>query len=587
MPIPDGTVPIGGPLIATAGERLPASKELLDNGVTLLDGGRWWSVIEDPDSPGSYIWVNSEAAEKVAREAAVAALRKEIADEATHRASGDDLQSITIGSLANFNDAISAQAESDQPLEIFFSATIVSGGDTYNVGDLVRYAPKSTSPERRFNLVTHTELAAESRQRSAGDEWREYTGISTVGELNAAIATHGRTDIEQVGIFVPDAAFTTPTRDYAAGQRWRLAPHHNAEGELVLVSEPGGEGGGADDVARAAAKANAERINDIPVYAARMSVYPPNVRKHSDFQRDFQSTLSGLASSLATDAGSTGTRFTNVFRILTRLANGNVVQLHTQGWAFTEDDRQTIPWEVSAAEFNAVGASAATNGVEVWGEFRAVYGGGVDELRGRTDPVFIDFGEEPEWPATRGDLATFEPKFSQAQQIALLSIVADPGSIAFVDADDLSANVRDIRVSIQNPELLQGDVWVQGWTQGQPGTGARTKWASNIAGQRIAVSEATADAIAAALIAGEEGHVEVRLHFFDAAVAGNEIERIGINIPITNISAASGISAGAVTEIDNSRAAGFQGLKVWYGTKAQFDAIVNKDASTVYFYPPA
>ena len=46
-----------------------------------------------------------------------------------------------------------------------------------------------------------------------------------------------------------------------------------------------------------------------------------------------------------------------------------------------------------------------------------------------------------------------------------------------------------------------------------------------------------------------------------------------------------GISGGDVTQIDNARQTGFQGLSVWYGTKAQFDAIVTKDANTIYFYP--
>ena len=164
------------------------------------------------------------------------------------------------------------------------------------------------------------------------------------------------------------------------------------------------EAKGEADMAAKAAAENRVRLEAIPSYAAQLTVFPPNVRQHSDFQRKFQSTLSALDPALATNGGSTGTRFVNTFKILTRLANDSVVQLHTQGWAFTEDDRQTIPWEVDAAEFNSVGASASTNGVEVWGEFRAVYGGGVDEFRGRTNPVFIDFGEEGEWPATRGDI---------------------------------------------------------------------------------------------------------------------------------------------------------------------------------------
>ena len=161
---------------------------------------------------------------------------------------------------------------------------------------------------------------------------------------------------------------------------------------------------GEDATARAGVAANARRLDAVPVYAARLAVWPPNVRQHSDFQRQFQSTLAGLVASLATDGGSTGTRFANVFRILARDADGDVVQLHTQGWSFTNDERQTIEWEVSAAEFNQLGTEVATNGLEVWGEFRAVYGGGVDELRGRTNPVFIDFGEQDEWPATRGEL---------------------------------------------------------------------------------------------------------------------------------------------------------------------------------------
>ena len=350
-------------------------------------------------------------------------------------------------------------------------------------------------------------------------------------------------------------------------------------------------GGGLTPEQAAAISANSKlsgenkvRLDALPSYAAQMAVWPPNVEKHSGFQRKFQSTLSGLAASLATDAGATGTHFTNVFRIFTRLSDGTVIQLHTEGWAFTEDDRQTVEWEVSAAEFNAVGASAATNGVEVWGEFRAVYGGGVDELRGRTNPVFIDFGDQAEWPASRGDLKAAidalpdASGLTQAQQIALLSLVAKPGGISFKGTADLAAKVKTIRINVQNPEILTGDVWVEGWTQGQPGGGARTKWANNVANLDIVLSDASARAVSTALIASDDEEVEVRLRFYDAANAGNEIERIGLNLPLVNI---------GIEEIDNSREADFQGLKIWYGTKAQFDALAAKDASTIYFYPPA
>ena len=177
---------------------------------------------------------------------------------------------------------------------------------------------------------------------------------------------------------------------------------------VSLKVTEGGSGGEAAIAANTArSTANEARLATIPNYAARLTVSPPNVRQHSDFQRRFQSTLSGLAASLATDAGSTGTRFTNTFRILTQVTNNlgelTTVLLHTQGWSFTADNRQSVSWEVDASEFNSIGADSLTTGIEVWGEFRAVYGGGVDELRGATNPVFIDFGDEAEWPATRGE----------------------------------------------------------------------------------------------------------------------------------------------------------------------------------------
>lgn len=45
---------------------------------------------------------------------------------------------------------------------------------------------------------------------------------------------------------------------------------------------------------------------------------------------------------------------------------------------------------------------------------------------------------------------------------------------------------------------------------------------------------------------------------------------------------AAGNAAGALL-IDNNRETGFNGLKVWSGTQAQYDAITNKDNSTLYF----
>ena len=62
MPLPVGTVPIGGPIVATAAVRLPATLELMETGAGLLEAGIWYKVIEDPDNPGQYIWDDVAAA---------------------------------------------------------------------------------------------------------------------------------------------------------------------------------------------------------------------------------------------------------------------------------------------------------------------------------------------------------------------------------------------------------------------------------------------------------------------------------------------------------------------------------------------
>ena len=355
---------------------------------------------------------------------------------------------------------------------------------------------------------------------------------------------------------------------------------------VLIVEGGGGPGGGTvDAMARAEAReaqntanaantkatANASALNRID-YSALLAVWPPNVEQHSDFQRTFQSTLAALDPSLATDGGSTGTRFANVFRIFTRLADGTVVQLHTQGWAFTEDDRQTIPWEVSAAEFNAVGATSATNGVEVWGEFRAVYGGGVDELRGRTNPVFIDFGEADEFPANREDLPSTattdkaglvekattaemnagtankypdagtvktyvdansggdgEGGITQQQRLGLLVLSPEPSSIQY-SGSLATALAQTFRIKVSNPSILTGDIWVEGWVQSQRGLD-RIKWSNLITELSLTLDATQAGAVAGAIGAAAK-NLDLNLRFHSAAAGDHLVNRLRIDIPI-------------------------------------------------------
>ena len=174
-------------------------------------------------------------------------------------------------------------------------------------------------------------------------------------------------------------------------------------------------------------------------------------------------------------------------------------------------------------------------------------------------------------------LVSEDHPLTTAQQIAQLTLLPDPGSISFTSQTDLAGKVKTVRIGIPNPELLTGNVWVEGAIEGQPGL-ARTKWATNIAALAITLTDLNASAVATAAIAGDDPHLDVRLRFYDAAMDGNEIERVGVNIPLVDL---------RTYEVDNSREANYQGLKLWYGTKAQFDALQAKDASTIYYYPPA
>ena len=164
--------------------------------------------------------------------------------------------------------------------------------------------------------------------------------------------------------------------------------------------------GAIADAAQDAATTNAQDIAALETkqFPARLAIWPPNVAMNSGFQRNFKAILNELDEQvLRLDGGSTGTRFVNRFQIKTRNADRAEVLLHDEAWSFTTEGAQELEWNVSATEFNQLGTSVSTDYIEVWGEFRAVYGGGVNEPRGRTQPFVIGFGEEAEWPTTRGE----------------------------------------------------------------------------------------------------------------------------------------------------------------------------------------
>lgn len=145
---------------------------------------------------------------------------------------------------------------------------------------------------------------------------------------------------------------------------------------------------------------------------------------------------------------------------------------------------------------------------------------------------------------TIGDLGGIEAKFTQAQQIGLLSVHPDPSIIVYPNDGLETALTRTIALQVANPEVLTGDIWAQGSIDGQAVL-ARTKWASNLAVLNFAIS-----AQLAALI-GQNDSLDVRLDFYDAANAGNIVEslRYGVSLVEQADAGAAGATAAQAAAI--------------------------------------
>ena len=493
--------------------------------------------------------------------------------EASLRASGDDLQSITVGTIASLNAALAAQAVADTALELVFSADVVKDSETYRHGDIVYVAPHSDAIERRFHVIPESVLAAERVIRDGGDQMvtREVNSSST---LAAAIAAHDITNSSS--LFVITEGFTTSTRTYAAGSRWYLARHHDSEAEFTLISEPGGDGVGPDTVARAAAATaqataaqarqaaaeNKTRI-DAAEIAAWLDVNPRTVLSSDRVSRIYTATLINVREDLLFTKHQGPTTEINRLQVFER-ASGAV--LHDIPWAYSSDE-WVFQFEINAAEATLIGDLGSAEEFEIQVRFGRGSGNSFvaseftnwtrvllglrDEFpvtEDRLGEALAQINQLPEFPAAgsrNGKIAKFDEDdltwqedtgdgsatgLTKVQQIGLLVFVPEPGVITYGDADSLSMGLRTIKLQVLNPELLTGDVWVEGWTQGQRGLN-RTKWSSSVE-LSITITEGWADSAAAALISDRKNEAQVRLRFFDASTAGNEIERIGINLPL-------------------------------------------------------
>lgn len=99
-------------------------------------------------------------------------------EEQRVRAAGDDLQSVVVSSAADLRTTLTAQASSDQPLEIYFSAEVVDSGTTYAHGLVAYVAPRSRAIESRFTLPAGTAGLNQSQVDA-----RVRLGLDTIPEF--------------------------------------------------------------------------------------------------------------------------------------------------------------------------------------------------------------------------------------------------------------------------------------------------------------------------------------------------------------------------------------------------------------------
>ena len=110
------------------------------------------------------------------------------------------------------------------------------------------------------------------------------------------------------------------------------------------------------------------------------------------------------------------------------------------------------------------------------------------------------------------------------QQVGLLNIEPEDAAIRYDTGALEAALTPAINVRIANPEIVTGDLWVEGSIEGQPSL-ARRKWSSAIASLALTLPAGNRQAVETALLTdGEEPSLAIDLSFYDAANAGNLIE---------------------------------------------------------------
>ena len=162
-----------------------------------------------------------------------------VTTEVATRASGDDLQAIEISSASSYQSDLNAQLNSDQPLEVLITADIsgTRGGSPYSYknGDVLYFAPRSDSPEFKYNIRQGGSSGGDVQDASitppktvtkglftqdiydflaARDKWASH-GISSAAQLHQILTDSSQMKLARLLIFEDNINEVHQTITYA------------------------------------------------------------------------------------------------------------------------------------------------------------------------------------------------------------------------------------------------------------------------------------------------------------------------------------------------------------------------------------
>lgn len=405
-----------------------------------------------------------------------------------------DLNDVQIANATSLAATLTAQATADTPLMLHFTASVTHGGATYDSGTIAWVPPNSQAINVLFTLpatLADTEVGAK--------------------------------------------AFRNPPSDLNDAQK------QAARNAIDAVTATGGT---ADEQARAGVQANEQSIADLQSVTSDLRTVThtewENVSDATDgafrllsFNSDASISTSQLAvSHLANQLGG-GSPFYNV-RLRIPVAGGRgpedfrlIVGTDVVDTQWSEDDP-----DATYRYFDELGGVQLTDGARV-------------RLQRSTRFHQTEFdGDVPETPTRDGSPISksyFDDnaggELTLAQQVGLLDSAASPIILDYTDTTTLTAALtRTFRVRILNGHVVTDDCWYEVSMAGP--TSPRTKLPTT--SQPDLDLTISADDAGLIVTAGPGDTLSLRVKFFDAAAAGNEVGEMRHTVFLRNTSPSGG-----------------------------------------------